>query len=405
MIVWATDGFHVAAVKAPRQDDCDNRGNRKMRPHAARGIVWAAVLVLLVLASNVAVQRRLQQPRSGTRHSATRYSDSDGRHSKNGDSGKGFTGNVSAGGQGFELPNPPSRFDASAAWRQIQHRTADSCWSQQERHLYHTANPSPPSAAFRAAVEEFEAMQRECVGFLKVDSWQWVKDKATWNETAPRYGRERKRCRYIVNYVIPRGLGNRITSYIVSFVLALLTNRAIIVPPRAFLSRRFCNPFSHANTSWTVGPLIDRLLFSTVLPEYPLQMTMTALAKELFTQGDGVLEDMRRRVQEDGTVVLDKYRRWAAVSQDLRCNIVRSPFEIDLPVAHRVLDCAINISHYLPPTYPLAPVDASWRPSSESPSRKMVVFVSSLSMQHFNDMQHHYLHHHAHDSTRVDFWT
>ncbi|CAI7772258.1 unnamed protein product, partial [Closterium sp. NIES-54] len=197
-------------------------------------------------------------PRSGTRHSATRYSDSDGRHSKNGDSGKGFTGNVSAGGQGFELPNPPSRFDASAAWRQIQHRTADSCWSQQERHLYHTANPSPPSAAFRAAVEEFEAMQRECVGFLKVDSWQWVKDKATWNETAPRYGRERKRCRYIVNYVIPRGLGNRITSYIVSFVLALLTNRAIIVPPRAFLSRRFCNPFSHANTSWTVGPLIDR---------------------------------------------------------------------------------------------------------------------------------------------------
>ncbi|CAI5503928.1 unnamed protein product [Closterium sp. Naga37s-1] len=120
------------------------------------------------------------QPRSGTRHSATRHSDSDGRHSKNGDSEKGFTGNGSADGQGFELPDPPSRFDASVAWRQIQHRTADSCWSQQERHLYHTANPSPPSAAFRDAVEEFEAMQRECVGFRKVDSWQWVKVKATW---------------------------------------------------------------------------------------------------------------------------------------------------------------------------------------------------------------------------------
>ncbi|CAI5499444.1 unnamed protein product, partial [Closterium sp. Naga37s-1] len=412
-----------------------------------------------------------------TRYSATRYSDPDGRRSKNSDIGKGFTGNGGAGGQGFELPNLPSRFDASAAWRQMQQRTADSCWSQQERHLYHTANPSPPSAAFRAAVEEFEAMQRERVGLRGVDSWQWVKDKATWNETIPRYGRERKQCRYIAIQEINRGVGNRITSYVISFVLGLLTHRAIIAPPSAFLTRRFCNPFAHANASWTVGPITERLLLSTVLQQPKLHMSV--LTRQLYWRGNGASGNMRRRVQEDGTIWLDLSHRvrsefcgllwgimgaarfwftnidayflpslyyvppfaarlnelfpdgrvfthvaryllhpdnqlWDEITAVFHAKLahfphrlgiqIRSPDAIDLPVAHRVLDCAINISHYLPPTAPRAP-DAPWAPSSESPYEKMGVFVSSLSIRHWMDMQQHYLHRHVLGTTLVDFWT
>ncbi|CAI5459323.1 unnamed protein product, partial [Closterium sp. Yama58-4] len=304
----------------------------------AREIVWAVALVLLlVLVSTLALQQ--QQPSllltvlpagilsslgpiphspaaatdspaaatdspAAATDSPAAATDSDGRQKYNRhDSGKGFTGNGSAGEQGFELPNPPSRFNASAAWHQMQHHTAHSCWSQQERHLYHTANQSPPSAAFRDAVEEFEAMQRDCVGFQNLKSLQWVKDKATWNKTIPRYGRDRKQCRYISIRDINRGLGNRITSYIVSFVLGLLTHRAIIARPNAFLIRRFCNPFAHANATWTVRPKMHRLLWATVLRRP--NVSMSALAKELSTQGNRVMDDMRRRVQEDGTVWLD----------------------------------------------------------------------------------------------------
>ncbi|CAI5503939.1 unnamed protein product [Closterium sp. Naga37s-1] len=417
------------------------------------------------------------QPRSGTRYSATRYSDSDGRYSMDGDSGKGFTGNGSADGQGFELPNSPSRFDASVAWRHTLYRTADSCWSQQERHLYHTANPSLPSAVFRAAVEEFEAMQRECVGFRGVDSWQWVKDRATWNKTIPRYGRDRKRCRYIAIRDLDRGLGNRITSYVVSFILGLLTNRAIIAPPPAFLTHRFCNPFAHANTSWTVELFTQRLLWSTVL--HQPKLNVSALAREMNSLRHGVLEDLRSSVQEDGTVFLDLKHRvqaefcdqlwdvmgeatfwytstdayfipslyyipsfaarlnqlfpdgrvfthvaryllhpdnqlWDEITAAFHTNLapfshrlgiqIRSLHASDLPVAHRVLDCAINISHYLPPTAPLAP-NASWAEAHELPYEKVGVFVSSLNMRHLVDMQHHYQHRHVLASTRVDFWT
>ncbi|CAI5503932.1 unnamed protein product [Closterium sp. Naga37s-1] len=84
---------------------------------------------------------------------------------------------------------------------------------------------------------------------------------------------------------------------------------------------------------------------------------------------------------------------------------VRSPSESDLSVVHRVLDCALNISHYLPPTSPLAAVSVSpFSPvsslshltsASESPYEKMVVFVSSLTIRHLMDLRHHYLHHHV----------
>ncbi|CAI7869730.1 unnamed protein product, partial [Closterium sp. NIES-54] len=186
--------------------------------------------------------------------------------SGSGSSGTGDSGESGSGNGGrasnrkfkgvFELPDPPSRFNARAAWHHMRYRTPDACWSQQERHLYHTADQSHPSQAFVDAVVAFEAMQRECVSQGGVEDWQWVRNRKDWDQGVPRYGPDRKPCRYIMIHDLSRGVGNRIVSYVISFVLGLLTNRAIITPPDGFLTRRFCNPFARANTSWTVQPAV-----------------------------------------------------------------------------------------------------------------------------------------------------
>ncbi|GJP79822.1 hypothetical protein CLOP_g10031 [Closterium sp. NIES-67] len=473
------------AAKARVLEDC---GSRKFSPRPG-DIAWAAALLLLVLASILAVR---QQPSlllvlpgatlsslgpipagSAAGSESTGHSDAPHSGDRHSDTGR----SSSSSSTGFELPDPPSRFNASLAWHHMQYRTAESCWSQQERHLYHTAGPSPPSAAFRDALEEFEGMQRECVGLGGVESWQWVRNKDTWNETIPRYGRERRQCRYIAIHDIDRGVGNKITAYVISFVLGLLTNRAIIAPPQGFLTRRFCNPFAHANTSWTVGPYTQRLIAAKVF-SHPL-LNVSSLATELFTQGDGALAHMRRRVKENGTVWMDLQHRarsefcdhvwdaigeapfwltsfdayflpslyyvpnfahrlnqlfpdgrvytqaaryllhpdnqlWAEITSVFHANLahfshrlgiqIRSPSAIDLPLADRILDCAVNISGYLPATAPLT-ADAPWTAASESPYEKVGVFVSSLNIRHWMDLQHHYSQHRVVGRALVDFWT
>ncbi|CAI6000392.1 unnamed protein product [Closterium sp. NIES-64] len=287
--------------------------------------------------------------------------DSGDSGSGNGESGRASNGKFKGV---FELPDPPSRFNARAAWHHMRYRTPDSCWSQQERHLYHTADQPPssqadqapsaqadqapsaqadqppssqafvaadqshPSQAFVDAVVAFEAMQRECVSQGRVEDWQWVRNRKDWcvvgwlgsptsthnhplsplhchplfllflpvfssvrlpspvaslalqllsvasprpgvhmaragqatlDQGVPRYGPDRKPCRYIMIHDLSRGVGNRIVSYVTSFVLGLLTNRVIIAPPNGFLTRRFCNPFARANTSWTVQPAVYEL--------------------------------------------------------------------------------------------------------------------------------------------------
>ncbi|CAI7772289.1 unnamed protein product [Closterium sp. NIES-54] len=210
-------------------------------------------------------------------------------------------------GRGFELPDPPSRFDASVAWRHTLYRTADSCWSQQERHLYHTANTAPPSNAFLSAVEAFEAMQRECVAQGGAEQWAWVGNKGKWSNHLPRHGPDREPCRYIVIDDMKRGVGNKITAYVTAFILGLLTHRAIITPPTVFLTRRFCNPFAHANTSWTVDSHSYDLILGTVFQKP--RLLLTSMAMQLKATQGGARTDLPWQVVNKGAVWMDLYRR------------------------------------------------------------------------------------------------
>ncbi|CAI7733383.1 unnamed protein product [Closterium sp. NIES-53] len=242
--------------------------------------------------------------------------------SGSGSSGTGDSGESGSGNGGrasnrkfkgvFELPDPPSRFNARAAWHHMRYRTPDACWSQQERHLYHTADQSHPSQAFVDAVVAFEAMQRECVSQGGVEDWQWVRNRKDWDQGVPRYGPDRKPCRYIMIHDLSRGVGNRIVSYVISFVLGLLTNRAIITPPDGFLTRRFCNPFARANTSWTVQPAVyDLLLASTVplprlhLSEMATRLNIGAARKRV----PAVTAFLERDVVRNGSVWIDLHAR------------------------------------------------------------------------------------------------
>ncbi|CAI5527667.1 unnamed protein product [Closterium sp. Naga37s-1] len=143
-----------------------------------------------------------------------------------------------------------SRFDRVAARSAMRRRREGECWSKEERHLYHTANPDPPSAAFQAAVRAHEAMQRECMGTGKREEWEWVRS-GDWEKDRPRYGPDRKPCQYIYVPPFPRGLGNRLVNHVNAFILALITHRAIITTPWSFVVRRFCNPFGNS-TSWSL---------------------------------------------------------------------------------------------------------------------------------------------------------
>ncbi|CAI5533742.1 unnamed protein product [Closterium sp. Naga37s-1] len=234
-----------------------------------------------------------------------------------GDSGESGSGNGGRASNGkfkgvFELPDPPSRFNARAAWHHMRYRTPEACWSQQERHLYHTADQSHPSQAFVDAVVAFEAMQRECVSQGGVEDWQWVRNRKDWDQGVPRYGPDRKPCRYIMIHDLNRGVGNRIVSYVISFVLGLLTNRVIIAPPNGFLTRRFCNPFARGNTSWTVQPAVYDLLLESAVPEPRLHLSEMA---KLLNVGaarkrvPAVTMWLEKGVVRNGSVWIDMHAR------------------------------------------------------------------------------------------------
>ncbi|GJP81354.1 hypothetical protein CLOP_g15399 [Closterium sp. NIES-67] len=412
-------------------------------------------------------------------------SDGGGAGGHSGDGGNSSGSSGGSGGDGgalggvFELPNPPSRFNPSAAWHHMRYRTPNACWSQQERHLYHTADRSHPSQAFVDAVVAYEAMQEECVSQEGVEQWQWVRDKHNWGTEVPRYGPERKPCRYIIIHDLVRGVGNRIASYVISFVLGLLTDRAIIAPPKGFLTRRFCNPFARGNTSWTVHPDVYELLLASALPLPRLRLS--AMAKQLRLAGvegkvDAGRADLERQVERNGSVWMDLHYRtindfcdllwtaadlapfwfasidayclpsfyyiphfadrlhelfpdrrvfthvarfllhpdnhlWAKITYTFLANLahfphrlglqIRSPDGIDLKLASRILQCAVQV-RYLPPTQPypddpsmaLPTLGNSTGGGAESTYRSfrtMGVFVSSLSIRHMLDLETHYV--------------
>ncbi|CAI5484106.1 unnamed protein product, partial [Closterium sp. Yama58-4] len=241
-------------------------------------------------------------------------SESDSSESGSGESSSSESERTSSGKlRGvFELPDPPSRFDARAAWHHMRYRTPDACWSQQERHLYHTADQSHPSQAFVDAVVMFEAMQRECVSQGGVEDWEWVRNRTDWEEGIPRYGPNSKPCRYIMIHDLSRGVGNRIASYVISFVLALLTNRAIITPPNGFLTRRFCNPFARGNTSWTIPPAVYDLLLASALPEPRLHLSEMAKRLNIGVARKripAVTAFLQRDVERNGSVWVDLHAR------------------------------------------------------------------------------------------------
>ncbi|CAI6001999.1 unnamed protein product, partial [Closterium sp. NIES-65] len=521
--------------------------------------------------------------------------DSGDSGSGNGESGRASNGKFKGV---FELPDPPSRFNARAAWHHMRYRTPDACWSQQERHLYHTADQSHPSQAFVDAVVAFEAMQRECVSQGRVEGWQWVRvtifclsyaslvafpsspvhtphtsspvhtphtfltpptlptlptipiipilppsqlpsssalqpplttilsplctatlssyssfqffhlsrpgvhmaraGQATLDQGVPRYGPDRKPCRYIMIHDLSRGVGNRIVSYVTSFVLGLLTNRVIIAPPNGFLTRRFCNPFARANTSWTVQPAVYDVLLAAAVPNPRLHLSDMAerLKKaSMWKRVPAATRHLEGEVAQNGSVWIDLHYRvlnqfcdvvwttadlapfwftsfdtyclpslyyiksyadrlhelfpdrrvfthvarflmhpdnrlWAKITHTFLANLghyphrlgvqIRSPDGIDLPVANRILRCAVR-AQYLPSTQPYPEDPSMATPAQRYPGggagdgggdvetyrsfRTMGVFVSSLNIRHMLDLETHYAQHLTIGNTFVSFWS
>ncbi|CAI5503925.1 unnamed protein product [Closterium sp. Naga37s-1] len=340
---------------------------------------------------------------------------------------KGGGGGTPAG-RGFELPDPPSRFDASVAWRHTLYRTADSCWSQQERHLYHTANTAPPSNAFLSAVEAFEGMQRDCVA-QGAEQWAWVGNKGKWSKHLPRHGPGRELCRYIVIddmkrvFEKPRLLLTSMAMQLKATQGGALTDLPWQVVSKGAvwmdLYRRtwnvFCSdlwstaavaPFWLAGIDSYTKPACTTFqssrIHAYVIPEDRL--------RELFPDGRAFTHAARLLMHPDNEL-------WAQITTAFHANLahfshrlglqIRSPDGIHLPLSARILQCGAAVSHYLPYTQPYsqALLESVNKEPSHAPHMTMGVFVSSLSLQHMLELQEHYTYHMPIGNTLVAFWS
>ncbi|CAI5482832.1 unnamed protein product [Closterium sp. Yama58-4] len=124
----------------------------------------------------------------------------------------------------------------------------DRCWSKWEMHMYVTRpdRQLPPSMALRRRLSEYRRMHRRCT---QIHDWLafYRSPYMGWKDGVDGLGN----CKYL--FFMPpayHGMGNRIMALISAFAYALLTNRALIIPPDSFLFRFFCEPFP--GSSWTI---------------------------------------------------------------------------------------------------------------------------------------------------------
>ncbi|CAI5459320.1 unnamed protein product [Closterium sp. Yama58-4] len=243
-----------------------------------------------------------------------------------------------------------------------------------------------------------------------------------------------------------RGVGNKVTAYVTAFILGLLTHRAIITPPTAFLTRRFCNPFAHANTSWTVDSHAYDLILATVFQKPRLLLTSMALQLKA-TQG-GARTDLPWQVVNKGAVWMDLYRKtWNMFCSDLWSTAAVAPFWLagidsyGIPSLHYIPEFAdrlhelfpdgrafthaarllmhpdnelwaqittafhANLAHFSHRLGLQALLESSSKAPSHVPHTTMGVFVSSLTMKHMLELQAHYTHHMPIGNTLVAFWS
>ncbi|GJP79827.1 hypothetical protein CLOP_g10036 [Closterium sp. NIES-67] len=207
----------------------------------------------------------------------------------------------------------------------MQYRTADSCWSQQEKHLYHTADNCPHSEAFSTAVGAFERMQERVraagrpkamgVGRRQIQVEQAATSPWARQGALPLHcgGRHEERSWQQDNGIC--GVLRARPSHQPGHYCA-----APCLPHSPPLQ-----PFAHSNTSWTVGPPTYDLILGSVF-QRP-RLLLTSMAEQLRATQGAARTDLPWQVINKGAVWMDLYRRsWSKFCDDLWSTADAAPF-------------------------------------------------------------------------------
>ncbi|WMV21782.1 hypothetical protein MTR67_015167 [Solanum verrucosum] len=120
-----------------------------------------------------------------------------------------------------------------------------SCLSRYESHLYSKPLQHKTSSYLISGLRRYEALHKQCGPYTEL-----------YNRTVDliksgEYSSGSSVCNYVV-WISYSGLGNRILTLTSAFLYALLTNRVLLVDPRANLHNLFCEPFPEV--SWLLPP-------------------------------------------------------------------------------------------------------------------------------------------------------
>lgn len=338
----------------------------------------------------------------------------------------------------------------------------DSCRSRTERPLYHTRYTEQPSQAFLDRTAAYEKMHKHCMQpHIRTNNFHGNFTNATADAS---------RCKYVF-FTGVGGLGNRIHGLVSTFLYALLTNRTLIAGSQSD-AELFCNPFM--GSSWVVSKIegdfmmrdIGKLVtVASLLKQVPLRNKANLFLKynsnrehlsffcddsqlvlreiqwlvlyhgryfgTLFTGMIFFRQEMERLFPTRAVYThlvryllnpIDLY--WDRITQTFNTHLRNADRRVGLQVrtfqAHdswaneRVLECAVNVSRYLPAptlvteqknlTAPSGLTKSIPTSANGSVPEKIIVFVASLHASHLGYLKKTYENGLAADSSSITFY-
>ncbi|CAI5960042.1 unnamed protein product [Closterium sp. NIES-64] len=347
-------------------------------------------------------------------------------------------------------------------------RAPGTCWSRTEAKMYWTAVKTRTEAVFLEALVEYRKMHARCVNGVK--DWEaFFRDK----DNGQHPNADVDGCKYLFwmapGYA---GLGNNLMSLISAMTYSLLTNRAIILAPGTDVASFLCNPFDDSNwaiparhykhvylmfqkqprvmefarmaangTQWSKKAAFADLRFSYGEEDWKFfcpgvqaaieEARFVAFYTDEYTvPGFYLLPHLQALLQKwfpDGRVFLHMARAtlqpanylWQRITRVFHAHLkhhnrrvgiqVRTFYRRDTDTNPRILECAVNVSGYLPRLFSPDQWDAlTANPDSRMQAilrnpypRTVGVLLTSLSQHHMDYLHEAFSTHETVDGTVV----
>ncbi|GJP66600.1 hypothetical protein CLOP_g23515 [Closterium sp. NIES-67] len=360
------------------------------------------------------------------------------------------------------------RLSMSFLPRHHPRRAPGTCWSRLEAKMYWTAVKTKTAPSFVEALVAYRKMHARCInGVRDWDAFFRNKD----NGQHPNVDLDG--CKYLFwmapGYA---GLGNNLMSLVSAMTYSLLTGRAIIIAPGTDIASFLCNPFDESNwaipardykhvylmfqkqprvaefarmaangTQWSKKAAFADLRFSYGEEDWKFFCAgvQAAIAEARFVAfytdeytvpGFYMLPTLQATLEEwfpDGRVFLHVARAvlhpanymWQRITRAFHAHLkhhnrrvgmqVRTFYRRDTDTNPRILECAVNVSGYLPRLFSNTQWDAlSANPDSRMQAilrnpfpRSVAVLLTSLSQHHMDYLHEAFATHETVDGTVV----